>query len=104
VRSGTFIKSFDSYAQVLSFAVKTNRKIWSGDFVENRNNKTELRAAQRNLRFLEKAGYLIGDDCMPKGYKPTRKAKEMFGGVNLEEELLLGQGRLNNEDQEVCGG
>lgn len=80
MRQGSFIQNFDVYAQIVSHAVKSGRKVWSGDFVNSINqSRTERRAAQRNLRLLEIAGYLTGDDCVPKGYTATDKAKKVFG-------------------------
>ena len=40
-----------------------------------------LRSAQRDLKALSKMGYLTTDECMPKGYLPTEKAKYIFGGA-----------------------
>ncbi|MCX0332063.1 hypothetical protein NVT87_14400 [Acinetobacter radioresistens] len=38
-----------------------------------------LRSAQRYLVQLEKQGYLIGDNEIPRGFRPSDKAKQLFG-------------------------
>lgn len=39
------------------------------------------RCAQRQLNALVRCGYLIHDNETPRGYFPTEKAKQMFGGA-----------------------
>ncbi len=36
------------------------------------------RSAQRYLADLERLGYLVGDGCVPIGYRATDKTKQLF--------------------------
>jgi Mn-dependent DtxR family transcriptional regulator len=76
-RRPNFADSFDRYAQIVSFATKNKRRIWSKDVSELLS--VHQRSAQRYLIQLEKKGYLVGDGEYPIGYMPSEKAKQLFG-------------------------
>ena len=75
----TFSIAFDRYAQIISFAVQNNRRIDSRSVSEL--TSVCLRSAQRYLTQLEQQGYLVGDKETPQGFKPSNKAKQLFGGA-----------------------
>ena len=70
---------FDRVASFMSKAVHQKGRVSSKDFMDFTGSG--LRSAQRDLKALSKMGYLITDECMPKGYLPTEKAKMIFGGA-----------------------
>ena len=70
---------FDRVASFMSKAVHKKGRVSSKDFMDFTGSG--LRSAQRDLKALSKMGYLITDECMPKGYLPTEKAKMIFGGA-----------------------
>jgi hypothetical protein len=69
--------AFDRYAQIMSFATRNSCRIDSRRVAELTN--VCLRSAQRYLIQLEKQGYLIGDNEIPRGFRPSDKAKQLFG-------------------------
>ncbi|MGY5391985.1 hypothetical protein [Acinetobacter sp. NigerLNRRAM0016] len=75
--SKKFATAFDCYVQIISFAVKNNRRIWSKEIASLAG--VHIRSAQRYLHQLEDQGYLEGDGEYPIGYLPTDKAKNIFG-------------------------
>ena len=70
---------FDRVASFMSKAVHQKGRVSSKDFMDFTGSG--LRSAQRDLKALSRMGYLITDECMPKGYLPTEKAKYIFGGA-----------------------
>ena len=70
---------FDRVASFMSKAVRQKGRVSSKDFMDFTGSG--LRSAQRDLKALSKMGYLTNDECMPKGYLPTEKAKYIFGGA-----------------------
>lgn len=70
---------FDRVASFMSKAVHKKGRVSSKDFMDFTGSG--LRSAQRDLKALSKMGYLTTDECMPKGYLPTEKAKMIFGGA-----------------------
>lgn len=72
-----FAVAFDRYAQIISFAVRNKRRVDSKSVSELTN--VCLRSAQRYLIQLEGQGYLVGDKETPQGFKPSEKAKQLFG-------------------------
>ena len=70
---------FDLVASFMSKAVHKKGRVSSKDFMDFTGSG--LRSAQRDLKALSKMGYLTTDECMPKGYLPTEKAKYIFGGA-----------------------
>lgn len=75
----SFCDAFDRYAQIISFAVHNKRRIDSRSVSDLTN--VCLRSAQRYLIQLEDRGYLVGDGETPQGFKPSKKAKQLFGVV-----------------------
>lgn len=67
---------FDQATQIIHLSLKTRARIGSETLTEKLG--ISKRAAQRYLKKLEKYGYLVGDDAVPKGYLPSDKAKQMF--------------------------
>ena len=74
----TFVFAFDCFVQIIGNSTKSNLRVGSKEVAEQLNIK--LRTAQRYLSQLEQIGYLVGDDAIPRGYRPTEKAKKLFGG------------------------
>ncbi|MFJ0508022.1 hypothetical protein Q4177_17920 [Acinetobacter baumannii] len=70
---------FDQLAKFMSDVTHKTGRISCKDFVQMTG--LSERSAQRNLKELELAGYLSSDDKCPKGYKPTEKAKQIFGSA-----------------------
>lgn len=70
--------AFDCFAQIIGNSIKSNVRVGSKEVAGQLNIK--LRTAQRYLSQLEQIGYLVGDDANPRGYRPTEKAKKLFGG------------------------
>ena len=70
---------FDRVASFMSKVVHQKGRVSSKDFMDFTGSG--LRSAQRDLKALSKMGYLTADECMPKGYLPTEKAKYIFGGA-----------------------
>ena len=74
----TFAFAFDRLDQIVCNSTKSNMRIGSKEVAEQLG--INLRAAQRYLLQLEQIGYLVGDDAVPRGYRPTDKTKKLFGG------------------------
>lgn len=70
---------FDQLATFMNKVSCRTGRISCKDFVQITG--LSKRSAQRNLKELEQAGYLSGDDKCPKGYMPTEKAKQIFGSA-----------------------
>lgn len=75
--SSKFAVAFDRYVQIIGFAAKNNRRIGSKSISELLG--CHQRSAQRYLIQLEAQGYLVGDKETPQGFKPSNKAKQLFG-------------------------
>ncbi|HCA5258089.1 TPA: hypothetical protein MW256_000197 [Acinetobacter baumannii] len=73
------ISNFDQLANFMATVIKKVGRISCEDFVSATG--LSRRSAQRNLKELEMAGYLAGDENCPRGYFPTDKAKQIFGGA-----------------------
>lgn len=71
-----FVHAFDSFAQIIGLALKTNGRIWSKEVSEQTG--VCIRSAQCYLAQLEDYGYLYSDKNTPCGYQPTAKAKQLF--------------------------
>lgn len=75
----TFVFAFDCLTQIVCNSTKSNVRIGSKEVAEQLG--INLRAAQRYLLQLERIGYLVGDNEIPCGYRPTDKTKKLFGGA-----------------------
>jgi len=75
----SMLTMFDRFASFMSKAVHQKGRVSSRDFMDFTGSG--LRSAQRDLKTLSKMGYLTADECTPKGYLPTEKAKMIFGGA-----------------------
>ena len=73
------VSMFDQLATFMNQATQKAGRISCRDFVQITG--LSKRSAQRNLKELEQAGYLTGDENCPRGYLPTDKAKQIFGGA-----------------------
>ncbi len=73
------VTMFDQLATFMNKVSCRTGRISCKDFVQITG--LSKRSAQRNLKELEQAGYLSGDDKCPKGYMPTDKAKQIFGSA-----------------------
>lgn len=76
-RKRTHVEHFDMFAQIISFAVNNKRRIGANDLIQLVG--LSLRSSQRHLSDLTEAGWLIKDNCSPRGYMPSDKAKQLFG-------------------------
>lgn len=76
MRNKSHVEHFDTYAQIISFAVNNKRRIGANDLIQLVG--LSPRSSQRHLSELAEAGWLIKDNCSPKGYVPSDKAKELF--------------------------
>ncbi|WP_353168708.1 hypothetical protein [Acinetobacter sp.] len=75
-RKRTHVEHFDMFAQIISFAVNNKRRIGTNDLIQLVG--LSPRSSQRHLSDLAEAGWLIKDNCTPRGYVPTDKAKKLF--------------------------
>ena len=77
MRNKSHVEHFNTYAQIISFAVNNKRRIGTNDLIQLVG--LSPRSSQRHLSELAEAGWLIKDNCSPKGYVPSDKAKQLFG-------------------------
>ncbi|MBK0062171.1 MULTISPECIES: hypothetical protein [unclassified Acinetobacter] len=76
MRNKSHIDRFDTYLQIISFAIENKRRISSSDLIQEMG--LTLRSAQRYLSDLVKADWLLTDYSSPRGYMPSDKAKKIF--------------------------
>lgn len=70
---------FEMTLEIVLFITFRTKKTYVQDVLDDVVSGATGRTVQRYLSSLEKQGYLIGDNEIPRGFRPSDKAKQLFG-------------------------